>query len=65
LTSATSRWTGTGCGEISSAASAVMTASVRLRKQGRAREQRDPIEFSFHDFDFLCVFVVEVDFSSA
>src|SRR6266481_4948681 len=25
--------------------------------QSRARKKRDPIEFSFHDFDFLCLFV--------
>jgi hypothetical protein len=30
---------------------------LRLPDQGRARKKRDPIEFSFHDFDFLCLFV--------
>jgi hypothetical protein len=32
--------------------------SLRLPDQGRARQQRDPIEFSFHDLDFLCVLFV-------
>jgi hypothetical protein len=32
-------------------------ATLRLPDQSRARKQRDPIEFSFHDFDFLCLFV--------
>jgi hypothetical protein len=36
-----------------------MAATLRLRNQGRAREKRDPIEFSFHDLDFLCVGVFE------
>jgi hypothetical protein len=31
--------------------------SLRLTDQRRARKQRDPIEFSFHDLDFLCLFV--------
>src|SRR4029077_15621391 len=30
-------------------------ATLRLPNQSRARKKRDPIEFSFHDFDFLCV----------
>jgi hypothetical protein len=38
----------------STTAATVMTASLRLRDQGRAGKQRQPIEFSFHDFDFLC-----------
>jgi hypothetical protein len=38
--------------ETSSAASAVMTACFRLGNQSRARKQRDPIEFSFHNFGF-------------
>jgi hypothetical protein len=42
--------------EASSHSSAVR-ATLRLPDQGRARKQRDPIEFSFHDFDFLCLFV--------
>jgi hypothetical protein len=41
-------------GASSSTAATVMTASLRLRDQGRAGKQRQPIEFSFHDFDFLC-----------
>jgi hypothetical protein len=40
-----------------SAAAAVIATSLRLPDQGRARKKRDPIEFSFHDFDFLCLFV--------
>jgi hypothetical protein len=40
-----------------SSSSAVITTTLRLPDQGRARKQRDPIEFSFHDFDFLCLFV--------
>jgi hypothetical protein len=39
--------------ETSAAASAVMTACFRLGDQSRAREERDPIEFSFHNFGFL------------
>jgi hypothetical protein len=38
-------------------AAAVRVATLRLPDQGRARKQRDPIEFSFHDLDFLCCFV--------
>jgi hypothetical protein len=36
---------------------AVIPTTLRLPDQGRARKKRDPIEFSFHDFDFLCLFV--------
>jgi len=36
---------------------AVLATSLRLPDQSRARKKRDPIEFSFHDFDFLCLFV--------
>jgi hypothetical protein len=36
---------------------AVLATTLRLPDQGRARKQRDPIEFSFHDLDFLCCFV--------
>ena len=36
----------------SETAASVMAASLRLRDQGRARKQREPVEFSFHDFDF-------------
>jgi hypothetical protein len=42
-------------GEASSAT--VIATTLRLPNQSRARKQRDPIEFSFHDFDFLCLFV--------
>jgi len=38
-----------------SSAAAVRAATLGLPDQGRARKKRDPIEFSFHDFDFLCV----------
>jgi hypothetical protein len=41
------------------ASSPGMTASLRLCDQGRARKKREPIEFSFHVFDFLCVVVLE------
>jgi hypothetical protein len=41
-------------GEASSAT--VIATTLRLPNQSRARKQRDPIEFSFHDFDFLCLF---------
>jgi hypothetical protein len=44
--------------EASSAAVTVTT--LRLPDQGRARKQRDPIEFSFHDLDFLCVCTFEL-----
>src|SRR4029077_13289647 len=39
----------------SSSSSSVITTTLRLPDQGRARKQCDPIEFSFHDLDFLCV----------
>jgi hypothetical protein len=42
-----------------------MTASLRLCDQSRARKERDPIEFSFHDFNFLWVVVFEFIVSSA
>jgi hypothetical protein len=38
-----------------SSSAAVITTTLRLPDQGRARKKRDPIEFSFHDLDFLCV----------
>jgi hypothetical protein len=41
-----------------SSSAAVLATSLRLPDQGRARKQRDPIEFSFHDLDFLCVLFV-------
>jgi hypothetical protein len=40
-----------------SSSAAVITTTLRLPDQGRARKQCDPIQFSFHDLDFLCVFV--------
>jgi hypothetical protein len=33
----------------------VIATTLRLPDQSRARKQRDPIEFSFHDLDFLFV----------
>jgi hypothetical protein len=35
----------------------VIATTLRLPDEGRARKKRDPIEFSFHDLDFLCLFV--------
>jgi hypothetical protein len=35
----------------------VIATTLRLPDQSRARKQRDPIGFSFHDFDFLCLFL--------
>jgi hypothetical protein len=35
----------------------VIATTLRLPDQSRARKQRDPIEFSFHDLNFLCLFV--------
>jgi hypothetical protein len=40
-----------------SSSAAVITTTLRLPHQCRARKQRDPIEFSFDDLDFLCCFV--------
>jgi hypothetical protein len=37
--------------------SPAVRATLRLPDQSRARKKGDPIEFSFHDFDFLCLFV--------
>jgi hypothetical protein len=34
---------------------AVVATTLRLPDQDCARKKRDPIEFSFHDLDFLCV----------
>ena len=42
----------------SHSSSSAVRATLRLPDQGRARKQRDPIEFSFHNFDFLCLFVL-------
>jgi hypothetical protein len=39
------------------ASSPAVRATLRLPNQSRARKKRDPIEFSFHDFNFLCLFV--------
>jgi hypothetical protein len=40
----------------------VIATTLRLPDQSRARKQRDPIEFSFHDLDFLCVNAFEIHF---
>ena len=37
------------------ASSSLITTTLRLPDQGRARKKRDPIQFSFHNLDFLCV----------
>jgi hypothetical protein len=39
------------------ASSPAVRATFRLTNQSRARKKRDPIEFRFHDFDFLYLFV--------
>jgi hypothetical protein len=41
--------------EASHSSSSVITTTLRLPDQSRARKKRDPIQFSFHDLDFLCV----------
>jgi hypothetical protein len=58
-------WSGSVCwswtrghGKASAASTSVMTARFRLGDHGRTRKERDPVEFSFHDFDFLCVVVL-------
>jgi hypothetical protein len=43
-----------------SSSAGVITSTLRFSDQGRARKKRDPIEFSFHDFDFLCVDAFEL-----
>jgi hypothetical protein len=39
----------------SHSSAAVVATTLRLPDQGPARKKRDPIQFSFHDLDFLCV----------
>ena len=58
----TKRWRGSARGRRDASTSAanetaasVLAASLRWRDQGRAGKQREPIEFSFHDFDFSFV----------
>jgi hypothetical protein len=46
-----------GHGKAAAASTSVMTSRFRLRNHGRTRKKRDPVEFSFHDLDFLCVVV--------
>src|SRR5882724_6983038 len=47
-----------GHGKAAAASTSVMTSRFRLRNHGRTRKKRDPVEFNFHDFDFLCVVVL-------
>ena len=58
-------WSGSVCwswmcghGKASASATSVMTSRFRLRNHGRTREERDPVEFSLHDFDLLCIVVL-------
>jgi hypothetical protein len=44
-------------GHGKAASASIMTSRFRLRDHGRTRKKRDPVEFSFHDLDFLCVVV--------
>jgi hypothetical protein len=46
-----------GSRPATTAAAAAITITLRLPDEGRARKKRDPIEFSFHDLDFLCLLV--------
>jgi len=39
-------------------AASLVASSLRLRDQGRARKKCDPIEFSFHVLNFLCVLLL-------
>ena len=54
-TAAASNWSrpATAAAEASSHSSPAVRATLRLPNQSRARKKRDPIEFSFHDFNFL------------
>src|ERR1700720_3681199 len=62
--STASRRTGTARGEVSSApTAAVVTTTVCLRNQSRAREKCDPIEFSFHDLISYVLLFFEFIFS--
>jgi hypothetical protein len=58
-TAAASNWSrpATTTAEAASHSSPAVRATLRLANQSSARKKRDPIEFSFHDFDFLCLFV--------
>src|SRR6266516_2481392 len=57
-------WSGGGClswmrGHGKAAAASVMTSRFRLCNHGRAREESDPVEFSFHDLDsFVLLFCI-------
>jgi hypothetical protein len=55
-TASASNWSSSAAPAADMATTANIT-SLRLTDQSRARKQRDPIEFSFHDLDFLCLFV--------
>jgi hypothetical protein len=41
-----------------SSSATVIATTLRLPDQSRARKKRDPIEFGFHNFGFLCVLFV-------
>jgi hypothetical protein len=54
-TAAASNWSSPAAPSADMATTAETTTTLRLPDQGRARKKRDPIQFSFHDLDFLCV----------
>jgi hypothetical protein len=54
-TAAASNWSSPAAPAADMATTAETTTTLRLPDQGRARKKRDPIQFSFHDLDFLCV----------
>src|SRR5207247_2146796 len=41
----------------SHSSAAAVRVTLRLPNEGRTRKKRDPTQYSFHDFDFLCIFV--------
>jgi hypothetical protein len=54
-TAAASNWSSPAAPAADMATTTETTTTLRLPDQGRARKKRDPIQFSFHDLDFLCV----------
>jgi hypothetical protein len=54
-TAAASNWSSPAAPAADMATTAETTTTLRLPDQGGARKKRDPIQFSFHDLDFLCV----------
>jgi hypothetical protein len=46
-----------------SSSATMIATTLRLPDQGRARKKRDPIDFSFHDLDFLSQFFLSAKFS--